>query len=82
MDDDGNFLHDTHDILPTWRINLWRRTKVHETIIDRKGNPCEIFLFNWEKDIGWCDHLCLTCHLKCEIYELVYEGRKIYYEGD
>lgn len=68
-DEDGNVLHDLHDIFPVWQLDKWKRTQSYGVMVDRKGELCELYWCD-EKDCE-CDHSCEVCESKCEIYDLI-----------
>lgn len=42
-DDDGNVLHDLHDLFDVWQLEEWKRTQDYGILRDRNGGWCELY---------------------------------------
>ena len=42
-DDDGNILHDLHELFDVWQLEEWKKTQDYGLLIDRKGGLCEMY---------------------------------------
>lgn len=69
-DECGNIMHDLSPYFKTWELDKWKRTKDYGRMTDKNGGLWELF-YNHNGIFGRCDHLCLSCSDKCEIYGLL-----------
>lgn len=69
-DECGHIIHDLHQYFDTWQLDQWKRTKDYALLTDKTGGLWEIF-YNHNGIYGRCDHQCLTCVRKCDIYGFV-----------
>lgn len=74
VDEDGEIQNNLHEFFPAWMLDKWKCKKTYDILIDRKGNLWELYwgsISRNQKTYCGCDHKCLPCPSKCEIYELV-----------
>ncbi len=73
IDEDGYILHDLSHLFPLWVLDEWKRLKSYRFLYDRDGNLWELFYCDPDKEEkdDYCEHDCLICGSKCEIYDLM-----------
>ena len=69
-DECGYVVHDLHPYFNTWQLDVWKKTRDYALMTDKTGGLWELF-YNNNGIFGRCDHLCLACISKCEIYKFV-----------
>lgn len=55
-DDDGNILHDLHELFDVWQLDEWKKTREYGLLVDRNGDLCELYYpeDDDENDISEC----------------------------
>lgn len=43
MDEDGNILHDLHDLFNTCELDMWKKTEEYGILLSKQGDLVELF---------------------------------------
>ena len=66
-DEDGTIIYDLSEFFDTWQLDKWKKQEDYGVLQDKKGDLWEIFYDYYER----CNHKCLECINRCEIFDLV-----------
>ena len=69
--DDGDIvIHNLHQWFAAWQLDVWKKTKEYALLKDKHGELWEV-VYNSHESHPNCNHHCLDCPNRCEIYKLV-----------
>ena len=66
-DEDGTIIYDLSEFFDTWQLDKWKKQEDYGVLQDKKGDLWEIFYDYYER----CNHKCLECFNRCEIFDLI-----------
>jgi len=74
-DEEGAIHHDLHEFFDLWQLDEWKKTREYGVLTDKNGDLWELYYPNsLGKEL--CDHDCVLCGSKCEIYAYLNEWQQ------
>ncbi len=43
MDEDGNVIHDTHELFHAWEVDQWKKTQDYGLLVSKQGDIVELY---------------------------------------